>query len=187
VVNPTSQRQSRPRNQPSDHPMTPPSVPGPALARVRASDDTNTRAGPAVEQFDPSQNVYPGITRRGVTERREWDVRDRGRPTLRWCLAGGAWCSACDATISRTVLVGSGSRGAWVFVTRLRWNRQEGFEQPSMAGLPANRSSIQCAASPNEAMYAPPWSLPGYVFTSSGVPSAHARLRHDSVTDGGTS
>jgi len=66
VVNPTSQRQSRPRDQPSDHPMTAPTVPGPALAWVRASDDTNTRARPAVEQFDPSQNVYPRITRRGV-------------------------------------------------------------------------------------------------------------------------
>jgi hypothetical protein len=64
VVNPTSQRQSRPRDQPSDHPMTAPSVPGPALAWVRASDDTNTRARPNVEQFDPSQNVYPRITRR---------------------------------------------------------------------------------------------------------------------------
>jgi hypothetical protein len=70
MVNPTSQRQSRPRDQPSDHPMTTPSVPEPALAWVRASDDTNTRARPAVEQFDPSQNVYRRITRRGVPVRR---------------------------------------------------------------------------------------------------------------------
>ena len=70
MVNPTSQRQSRPHDQPSDHPMTAPSVPEPALAWVRASDDTNTRARPNVEQFDPSHNVYPRITRRGITERR---------------------------------------------------------------------------------------------------------------------
>jgi hypothetical protein len=77
VVNPTSQRQSRPHDQPTDHPMTAPSVPGPALAWVRASDDTNTRARPAVEQFDPSQNVYPRITRRDVPVRRVGGVRDR--------------------------------------------------------------------------------------------------------------
>src|SRR4051812_3128051 len=39
--------------------MTAPPVPGPALAWVRASDDTNTRARPAVEQFDPSQTCIP--------------------------------------------------------------------------------------------------------------------------------
>ena len=74
MVNPTSQRQSRPRDQPSDHPMTARSVPGPALARVRLSDDTNTRPRPAVGQFDPSQNVYPQITRRRVPVRRLEDA-----------------------------------------------------------------------------------------------------------------
>jgi hypothetical protein len=59
VVNPTSQRQSRPHNQPSDHPMIAPSVPERALAWVRAFDDTNTRARPNVEQFDLSHNVNP--------------------------------------------------------------------------------------------------------------------------------
>src|SRR5947208_2731678 len=39
--------------------MTAPSVPGPALAWVCATDDTNTRARPAVEQFDPPRTCIP--------------------------------------------------------------------------------------------------------------------------------
>lgn len=82
MVKPTSQRQSRPRDQPSDNPMTAPSVQGPALAWVRASDDTNTRARPAVEQFDPSQNMYPE-SRGGVSHFASYETADRGAPYVR--------------------------------------------------------------------------------------------------------
>ncbi len=69
MVNPTSQRQSRPHNQPSDHPMTAPSVPERALAWVHASDDTDTRSRPDVEQFDFAPERVPESRGGGVPVR----------------------------------------------------------------------------------------------------------------------
>jgi hypothetical protein len=88
VVNPTSQRQSRPHDQRSDHPMTAPSVPERALAWVRASDDTNTRRAQTLSSstYPRTRAPYHGTTRRPL--RREAAIWSRaGAQIVLWHLA----------------------------------------------------------------------------------------------------
>jgi hypothetical protein len=103
VVNPTSQRQSRPRDQPSDEPMTTPSVPEHALAlgsRVQRHQYSGD-AQPLSSSTHP--RTYIPESRGGVSQIAGYtgDRRRGGDPSAGSVGLGGRdWCDL-DAEVGR--------------------------------------------------------------------------------------